>query len=166
MARAKNICIEGARIIFRNFQGKGDRFNPEGRRTFGVIIDNEQALDLIEEGWRIKYLNPREEGEEKQAYLPVRVNYKTAPPSLYLVTKRTKTLLTEETVGTLDNAELENVDLVISPYHWSMPSKDGEDTGITAYIKSGYFTIVEDAFYEKYAKYDDPNYGKEEIPFD
>lgn len=169
MARAKNICIEGARIIFRNFKGKGDRYNPEGRRTFGVIIDNEAAQDLLDEGWHIKFLKPREEGEEPQAYLPVRVNYKTSPPALYLVTKKRKTLLSEDMVGTLDNAELENVDLVISPYYWSMPNKDGtEDTGITAYIKTGYFKIVEDAFYDKYASYDDPA-GKsddEEIPFD
>ena len=165
MNRPKNICIEDARIIFRNFKGKGDRFNPEGRRSFGVIIDPSMAADLEEEGWHIKYLKPREEGEDPVPYLPVRVNYKTAPPALYLVTSKKKTLMTEETVGSLDNAEFENIDLVISPYNWTMPNGD---TGITAYIKAGYFKIVEDAFYEKYAKYDEPTgaKGDDELPFD
>ena len=165
MNRPKNICIENARIIFRNFKGKADRFTPEGRRSFGVIIDNDSAQDLMDEGWHIKFLKPRDDEEEPQAYLPVRVNYKTSPPALYLVTKRKKTLLSEDTVGTLDNAEIENVDLVISPYNWTMP---GGDEGITAYVKTGYFTIVEDAFYDKYSKYDEPSSSSDddELPFD
>ena len=166
MAKTKNICIEDAKIIFRNFKGKGDKFNPEGRRTFGVIIDNDAAADLAEEGWHIKYLKPRDDDEEPQAYLPVRVSYKNTPPSIYLVTKRKKTAMTEENIGTLDNAELENVDLVISPYHWEIEGRNGVESGITAYLKSGYFKIVEDAFYEKYAKYDDPAADEEELSFD
>ena len=169
MARPKNICIENARIIFRNFKGKGDRYNPEGRRNFGVIIDNDAAQDLIDEGWHVKFRPAREEGEEPLAYLPVRVNYKTSPPALYLVTRKKKTLLSEDQVGTLDNADLENVDLVISPYFWEMDGKNGKESGITAYIKTGYFKIVEDAFYDKYASYDEATTKpseEEEIPFE
>ena len=65
MARVKNIALEGAKIIFRNFAGKGDKFNPSGRRNFGVLIDNETAEDLIEEGWHVKWLKAREELTEK-----------------------------------------------------------------------------------------------------
>jgi len=164
MAKVKNIVMEGARIIFRNFSGKGDKFNPQGRRTFGLIIDREDAPALEEEGWHIKYLNQREDEDSPQPYLPVRVNYSTSAPAVYLVTRKKKTLLTEENINMLDNAELENVDVVISPYHWSMPNGD---SGITAYLKTGYFKIVEDAFYDKYSSYDDPAAATEEedIPF-
>lgn len=162
MAKVKNICINDAKLIFRNFKGKGDKFNPEGRRTFGVVLDSETAQDLQEEGWHVKFLKPRDDEEEPTPYLPIRVNYKTIPPQIYMVTKKKKTLMDESTVGTLDNAELKEVDLVISPYNWEMANGD---SGITAYLKTGYFTIVEDPFYEKYAKYDDPS-SEEEIPFE
>lgn len=173
MAKTKNIALENAKIIFRNFAGKQDRFTPAGRRNFGVLIDNEIAEDLIDEGWHIKYLKPREEGEEPQAYLPVRVSYAVSAPAIYMVTKNKKTLLSEAQVSLLDNAEFENVDIVISPYYWTIPGKNGEDEhGITAYLKSGYFTIVTDAFYDKYAKFDEGNIkdpdattDADEIPF-
>ena len=120
------------------------------------MIDNSEAAELEDEGWHIKYLKPKEEGGDPQAYLPVRVNFDVIPPAVYMVTKKRKTLLTEKTIVTLDNAELTNVDLVISPYFWSIPGKNGgEERGITAYLKEGYFTILESPFYEKYAKFDD-----------
>lgn len=165
MARIKNIVMEGARIIFRNFAGKGDKFNPQGRRTFGLIIDREDAAALEEEGWHIKCLKQRDDEEAPQPYLPVRVSFASAAPAMYLVTRKKKTLLTEDTVSMLDNAELENVDVVISPYHWTMPNGD---SGITAYLKTGYFKIVEDAFYDKYSSYDDPKVAtdEDELPFE
>lgn len=166
--RIKNIVLPNAKIIFRNFAGKGDRFNPQGRRSFGVLINNEDAPDLIEEGWHIKWLKARDEDEEPQAYLPIRVNYSTIPPMVYMVTKNKKILLTESNVNLLDNADLENVDLEITPYFWTIPTKDGEDHGITAYLKTGYFTIVTDAFYDKYSKFDEQTTGSDspEIPFE
>lgn len=171
--KVKNIVIDGARIIFRNFSGKGDRFNPQGRRNFGVMIDNAEAAELEDEGWHIKWLKPKEEGGDPQAYLPVRVNFAAVPPQVWMLTSRKKTALDEETIKTLDNAELKNVDLVISPYYWTVPGRNGEDEhGITAYLKTGYFTIVEDPFYEKYAKYDEggvsdvnDSIDADEIPF-
>lgn len=162
MARAKNIVMENARIIFRNFAGKGDKFNPSGRRTFAAIINPEDAQALADEGWHVKTRAPKEEGEEPLYYLPIRVSFDVSAPAMYIVTRKKKTLLTDKTVQMLDNAELENVDLVISPYHWTMPNGD---SGITAYLKTGYFKIVEDVFYDKYSKYDDPESEDEEIPF-
>lgn len=173
MAKLKNIVIEDAKIIFRNFGGKESRFNSAGRRNFGVLIDNDEAKDLEEEGWHIKWLKPREEGEEPQAYLPVRVNYAAVPPTVYMVTSRKKTLMSEKNIATLDNADLKTANIVISPYFWTIQGGRGKEDehGITAYLKTGYFEIVEDPFFEKYAKYDDPDIkdpddGADEIPFE
>ena len=168
MAKIPNITKEDARIIFRNFEGRGDKFNPAGKRNFGLILNPEDAAALEEEGWHIKYLNPRDEDEEPQPYLKVNVSYAKRPPVIYLVTesrgKIKKTLLGEDEIKILDNAEFKNIDLDISPYNWTIQSKNGSESGITAYLKTGYFTIVSDVFADKY---DEDNYVAEpdEIPF-
>ena len=75
----KNIVIENARIGFRNFSGEEGRFNPKGRRNFCVFLDPELGETLQDDGWNIKWLEPREEGDEKQAFLQVAVSYKNIP---------------------------------------------------------------------------------------
>lgn len=147
MSQQNNLVVENAKIIFRNFSGKEGRFNPAGRRNFCVLLETELADILIQDGWNIKWLEARDEDEERQAYLQVSVNYHNYPPKILLITSRGKTLVTEDTVSMLDWAEIENVDLIIRPYKWG-PIND--KSGVKAYVKSMYITIVEDAFEHKY----------------
>ena len=141
-----NIVIENAKIGFRNFSGKAAKFNPAGRRNFCVFLDKEDGLKLEEDGWNIRWLQPREEGDDLVPYLQITVSYENIPPKIVLVTKKRKTVLDDISVDELDTAEIENVDLIIRPYNWSVQGKDG----IKAYVKSMYVTIVEDEFAEKY----------------
>ena len=141
-----NIVIENAKIGFRNFSGKAAKFNPAGRRNFCVFLDKEDGLKLEEDGWNISWLQPREEGDDLVPYLQITVSYENIPPKIVLVTKKRKTVLDDISVDELDTAEIENVDLIIRPYNWSVQGKDG----IKAYVKSMYVTIVEDEFAEKY----------------
>ena len=53
------LVVENAQIIFRNFSGNEDKFRQSGTRSFGLILDNELAEKLAEDGWNIKYLKPR-----------------------------------------------------------------------------------------------------------
>lgn len=143
----ENITIENAVLRFRNFSGKPDRFNPGGKRTFCVFLDSDISETLLKDGWNVKYLQPRNEGDEPQGYLQVNVSYNNYPPKILLITSNGKTLLNEETVDSLDWAEIENVDLIIRPYNWEVNGKEG----VAAYLKSMYVTIVEDKLDKKYA---------------
>lgn len=146
------VTIEGARIIFRNFAGRETPFNVAGERNFAVILDPQAAEMLHRDGWNVKTLKPREieEGDipEETPYLPVKVSYKNRPPRITLITSTGKTNLNEDSVESLDWADLSNVDLIVNPYEWTMPSGK---SGIKAYLKTMFATLNEDDLERKYA---------------
>lgn len=142
----KNLVVENARIAFRNFAGKESKFNRAGNRNFCVIFDKETGEHLQEQGWNVGILQPREEGDEPAYKLQVTVAFGKIPPKVYMVVGRKKTLLHEDTIGNLDFAEIENVDLVIRPYNWEVNGK----FGVKAYVQTMYVEIRQDTFASKY----------------
>ena len=146
-----NIVVENARIGFRNFSGKESQFNPPGRRNFCVFLDQDLAKVLESDGWNVRYLQPKDDQEDPQAYLQVTVSYNNMPPKIVMITSRGKTILDEESVSALDWAEIKEVDLIINPYNWKIQAgTKNEKSGVKAYLKAMYVTIVEDAFESKY----------------
>lgn len=162
MARLPNIEIEHAQLRFKNFAGRGDKFNPEGKRNFCVLIDPEKVDALKAAGWNIKFLKPKEEDMPPVPYLKVNVSFANVPPNVFVVTNvngnQKVTKIGEDAVHSLDYADIENVDVVITPYVYDNP-RIGQ--GISAYLRTMYVTIVPDAFAAKYA---DPN-TEGDLPF-
>lgn len=146
------ILMEDVRIIFRNFAGKEGQYNREGERNFAVILEDEKLVKQLEkDGWNVKYLKAREEGDDEQPYLQVSVGYKNRPPKIVMISSRGRTELNEDQCEILDWADISKVDLIINPYEWLVNGK----TGLKAYLKSMFVTIEEDELDLKYAHVED-----------
>lgn len=143
----KPIVMEDARILFRNFAGAEGKYNREGDRNFCVVLDPAAAEQMAQDGWNVKELPAREEGDAPQPYLQIKVNWGGRPPRVVMITSRGRNALTEDTCNVLDWVEIKKVDLIVNPYEWEV----NEKTGVKAYLKSIFVTIVEDELELKYA---------------
>lgn len=149
MARLDNIVFENARIMFRNFAGREAQFNSAGDRNFCLFLDPKKAESMREEGWNVKELKARDEGDEPQAYIQVKVEYdKGRPPRIVLITSKARTEMDAESVLMLDYADIKNIDVVLSPYEWEVNG----NKGIKAYLKTAFITLNEDELELKYAE--------------
>lgn len=161
-----NICfaprgilqIDDAKIIFKNFEGRGDKFNREGDRNFSILIDDPEIADaMIEQGWNVRIKPARDEDEGPFMRLPVKVKFTDYGPSVYLKTGDNLNKLDEESIGMLDQIEIESVDMDIRPFDWEVNGR----TGRTAYLQSIHVTQRIDRFAARYAHAGDD----EKLPF-
>ncbi|MET0786255.1 MAG: hypothetical protein ABWY25_06075 [Paenisporosarcina sp.] len=143
----KTFMVEDARLVFRNFSGKEGQYNREGDRNFAVILDPDTASAMLADGWNVKGLASREEGEPDTPYIQVAVNFKNRPPRVVMITSTARTHLDEASVAVLDWAEIQTADLIARAYEWEVNGK----SGIKAYLQSLFVTIEEDALERKYA---------------
>lgn len=144
-----NVTIEDARLIFRNFAGKKGRYNSEGIRSFCVVLDEDTAVRMKADGWNVRWLPAREEGDIEVPYINVTVSYLYRPPKVTLISSSTrkKSLLYEDDLDMLDWAEIETADLIINPHQWT----NAKGSGIKAYLGKIFITIKEDKLDIKYA---------------
>ena len=147
MDEAKTFLVEDARLIFRNFSGKEGQYNREGDRNFSVILDDKNAEIMLRDGWNVKYLESREEGQPPTPYITIAVNFKQRPPRVVMITTGARTNLNQNSVDVLDWADIKKADLIARGYDWIV----GDKTGTKAYLKSLFVTIEEDELERKYA---------------
>lgn len=152
-----NVTLQGVRLIFRNFEGKEDKYNREGNRNFNVILPADLAAQMAADGWVIRTLpaRPDDEGAEDMFLLPVALRFDVFPPRIITISSSARTQITEKTCASLDWVDIKDCDLTIRPYHWFVGEKDG----IKAYLKTMFLTIDEDELERKYAISEHPPAG-------
>ena len=155
--------IDDARIIFKNFEGRGDKFNREGDRNFSLLIEDPNTADAMKkQGWNVKIKEGRDPDEGPFMRLPVKVKFTEYGPTVYLNSAGNVVKLNEESIGCLDNIEIETVNMDIRPYDWEVNGK----TGRTAYLQSMEVIQRIDRFAARYGNThrDEDNY-EDRLPF-
>ena len=155
--------IDDARIIFKNFEGRGDKFNREGDRNFSLLIEDPNTAEAMKrEGWNVKIKEGRDPDEGPFMRLPVKVKFTDYGPTVYLNSAGNVVKLNEESIGCLDNIEIETVNMDIRPYDWDVNGR----TGRTAYLQSMEVIQRIDRFAARYGntRRDEDDY-EDRLPF-
>lgn len=158
--RTHILQIDDARIIFRNFAGRGDKFNREGDRNFAVKIPNMEIAEQLQNdlnedgvGWNIKIRDAREEGEDPFIFMKVKVKFNDRGPAIYLQTGNNVNRLNEDTVHILDEIDIAEVNLDIRAFDSEINGKPFR----AAYLQSIHVVqdLSQDRFAARFAARDD-----------
>lgn len=135
-----NTVIEGIERMFTtNFAGNPNRYG-QTVRNFGIVLTQESAEQLENEGWSVKHYGE----EEDLPVLYVTIKYGidkngNVKPNIYRCLDGDALHMDEEMVGSLDEDNITNANLMINPY-WG-PRKNKEVDAPTAYLEVGYFEV-------------------------
>ena len=84
-----DVTLRNVRIIFRNFAGAPTKFNPSGgKRTFSVLLNQNEADELSGMGFNVKALKQRDPDEDPAFHLPVEVSYRVKPPRIIFISNQ------------------------------------------------------------------------------
>lgn len=153
MPRVSNINITDGKIAYSNFSGRPTNWNPDGGvRNVTFVIPDEVAQAIKDDGWNIREQVIDDEGNIRYL-LEAKITFRTRTgqprdPKIFIVRNDSLVHITEETVATLDRADILSVDAVLGPSYWEW----GGRKGIAAYVNSMYLTIKENPIDEKYRK--------------
>lgn len=138
--KKETLIIRDARIIRKDFAGQ--KFNRNGKREFSVILDDPAiAQQMAADGWNIKILKPREEGDLPGYCLPIQARYDNFPPRVIVRRPgRPNQELTEATIHHLDSMDIHRVHVNVNPSRWEVNGK----VGVKAYLKSMIVDVNED----------------------
>lgn len=119
-------------IIYRNFTGRADEYNEEGKRNFTLAIhEPEIAETLVNAGYNVK----QKEGDEGPWWtLLIKVSYgkqNNLELDTYLKKNGRYTKLNSDTIGLLDTMKKgSKFDIDVRPFRWTK----GNLSGISAFL--------------------------------
>lgn len=145
------ITLEGVELLFENFAGneikvKNKVMNQEGSRNFCVYLNDDIADKLEKDGWLVKHTVANEQYEqESRPYIKVHISASGRPSDsmIVMISGDDKVRLKDESISLLDGADITNADMIIRGWEYE-PGK------VSAYLKSGYFTVYQDELEKKY----------------
>lgn len=151
-----NVVVKNACIMFTNFAGEKYKFNL-GKPQFNLVLTKEAADDLRADGWNVRVMSAREEGEELTYMTNINVSFSNdgrRDPTIKLYSsldgKKACRRLTAETLGILDDIRLERINLRIGSFNY-----DGDRYTMKGYLHE--FQAVQKAerttFDDDYADY-------------
>ena len=154
----RTILLDDIQMMWPNFAGEAGRYNNAGKRNFVAFLPADAAADMEATGYNIKYLEPREEGQERQAFVKVNVNFVSRnPPEIFTVNSRGKRKLDAGTAMILDWAKTDRADIIVSRYE---RTDEFGKTTVTPYLQTMYAFLHEDELAQRYA--DIPEIGASE----
>lgn len=118
-----NITIENARFWGRpNFKGEMDRFKDD-RRKFTVIVPNDTADQLRALGYNVRTTVPENPEQEPISSLKVMVDPQS---DVYVIQGEQREKLTLDTVGILDSAKIETIDMEVRGWEYNAEDNPGQ----------------------------------------
>ena len=175
MAKSNNINLpeqaklKGYQITFKNFSGRpsANGYNRAGNRNFNVILDDETAEQMANDGWNVRTKEFDDGSHRNTLQVAVRYDIERFRPRVFLVTPKSngkfvKRLLTEDTISELDSAKITDTRMILNPSPWQNAMGNG---GIKAYLTLGYFVIEKDPFEDDFPTDDEEDGDYEDVPF-
>ena len=173
--RVDNIYIMDGRIMFRNFSGNPNKnYNHDNKRTVTFVISEEIKDKLIQDGWYVKPYIPKNDPDAGITYiLEATVCYRTKEglpkdPNIFIIRPDGLLHVTEDIVDQLDGMDIVSVDATLGPSYW----KQGNSSGIRAYVNKMLVTVRENPIDRKYREYAEsmnknvlPTDGDLDLPF-
>lgn len=101
--------IRPSDIRFRNFSGKGSKYNRDGMRNFKLVIDPESVDALRDIGAYVPERPNSRPGGEPTYQVKVNVSYMYSDPAIILFSGDNKIRITEDTVNQLDSIEVVDI---------------------------------------------------------
>lgn len=149
-------------IIYRNFAGRKEQYNPNGQRKFTVVINPDDAQMLASNGWNVKIRPPKNEGDDPFCTLEVkiRLDLDWAKPKIKQFSRTGVVGITEDNIANFDQAEFEKVDIVLRQYVWT--NMKGE-TGVSAQLSEMNAKLAQGVLDAKWAEEEGP--GENDMPF-
>jgi len=147
-----DVTFKDVELIWKNFSGKADDFNPQGIRQFNIVVNDEMAdylrnIELttksgrVVKGANVKTHIPK--NGDGDPLLTLRVRFGGYPPEeMWRVVNGGKMRLTMDTVGNLDREYIEKAKVMVSLSAY----ETGRNVGITAYLKRLIVWVKEDDF--------------------
>lgn len=176
MRETRFVEIDDSNFIFeRNFRGDPNvgKYKSKQRRATIIIPNHNQAKDLMDEGFNVKFTSPRE-GEEEgfvpTYFIKIIANYDSrTQPMIYIVPEGgSPVLLDQVSVSEIDGCYATRVRAVLNPY-------TNKETGAKSlYVQTMYVEAERSDPYGSYYRNNNspannmgqhPQDGEEEIPF-